>query len=132
MSRPFSIVYSANQSDYRTIRSNGFISCLVHYHVPRSVSKRMGFCLHCRELLSYNGALKHCKQLAERHEVGFQNCFVLKNWTCTNNKLCQTRKFGGKSGVQRKETVPKTRTLDHVNVVLLKLPRKWKPGSSMT
>ena len=35
----------------------------------------MGLCLDCKELFSYNGALKHCKQLAEKHQVDFSRLF---------------------------------------------------------
>ena len=69
MSCPVSVTIHAEQTDIRTIRKNGFISCLVRFQEPRFVSKRMGFCLHCHELLSYNGALKHAKQLAENEQI---------------------------------------------------------------
>ena len=75
MSCPFSLIVSAKQSDFRSIRKNGFIACQVYFLVPRVVSKRLGFCLHCKELLSYNGALKHCKQLAETQKVHFSSLF---------------------------------------------------------
>ena len=37
--------------------------------------KKNGVCLHCRELLSYNGALKHAKQLAEKEQINLASLF---------------------------------------------------------
>ena len=50
---------------HRLIRKNGFISCLVTYETPRVLSLRMAFCLHCKQLLSYLGAVKHSKHLVD-------------------------------------------------------------------
>ena len=38
----------------------------------------MGFCLHCKELFSYNGALKHCKRLVEKHNFDFSHPLFLE------------------------------------------------------
>ena len=75
MSCPVSVTIHAEQTDIRTIQKNRFISCLVRFQEPRFVSKGMGFCLHCRELLSYNGALKHAKQLAENEQINLASLF---------------------------------------------------------
>ena len=75
MTCPVSVTIHAEPTDHRAIRKNGFISCFVTFQAPRFVSKRMGFCLHRKELFSYNGALKHTKQLAEKHHVNLTRLF---------------------------------------------------------
>ena len=75
MSRPFSVVIHARESDHHTIRKNGFISCIVSFNAPRARTVRMGFCLHCKELLTYMGASKHCKQLVRKHQAQLSKLF---------------------------------------------------------
>ena len=78
MARPFSFVFHVEPTDFRTIMKNGFISCLVTFQAPRIVTKRTGFCFHCKELLSYNGALKHSKQLVEKQHVDLSRLFCVE------------------------------------------------------
>ena len=75
MSSPFSIFFHTEKTDHRAIWKNGFIACSVRFQAPRLVSKRMGFCLRCKELFSYNGALKHSKQLVDKHQVDLSRLF---------------------------------------------------------
>ena len=119
MSSPFSVVVHDQRCDNATIRKNGFISCLVRFHIPCFVSKRMGFCLHCKELMTYNRALKHSKQLAQKQQVNLSRLFCPENWTVTNKKLCPTPNFCGTSGVPKREIVTITRTPNHLRAVLL-------------
>ena len=59
-------------SFHRLIKKNGFIACLVSFQTPCVRSLQIAFCLHCKQLLSYSGAVKDSKQLLDQH--GNQFC----------------------------------------------------------
>ena len=75
MSLPFSINIHMDRPYHRFIKKNGFISCVVCIQTPHFRSLRMGFCLHCKELLSYSGALKHSKNLRDEQHVDLSRLF---------------------------------------------------------
>ena len=60
---------------HRLIRKNVFISCLVTFETPRVLSFRMAFCLHCKYLLSYSGAVKHSKHLVDECRTNLASLF---------------------------------------------------------
>ena len=75
MSLPYSISIHTDDLYHQTIRKNGFISCIVMFKSPPFQSLRMAFCLHCRQLLSYTGCLKHKKQLESKYKIDLASLF---------------------------------------------------------
>ena len=75
MSSPFKISIHIDEHTHQTIRKNGFITCIVMFKTPPFKSLRMAFCLHCRELRSYTGCLKHTKLLVAKQRIDLSRLF---------------------------------------------------------
>ena len=75
MSSPVSIAIHAEEQYHHNIRRNGFVTCVVTLTTPPFQSLRLAFCLHCRQLRSYTGCLKHSKQLQSKHRVELSRPF---------------------------------------------------------
>ena len=78
MSSQYSVIIHSEESYHRTIKVNGFISVVVCFRTPPFKTVRFGFCLHCKELFSYTGALKHSKQLRDIHHIDLSRLFFPK------------------------------------------------------
>ena len=75
MSLPVSITIDTEEPFHTNIRNNGFITCVLTFHVPPFDSFRMAFCLHCKELFSYTGCLKHVKKLPSKQRIALPRLF---------------------------------------------------------
>ena len=75
MSSPVSIAIHAEEQYHHNIRRNGFVTSVVTLTTPPFQSLRLAFCLHCRQLRSYTGCLKHSKQLQSKHRVELSRPF---------------------------------------------------------
>ena len=75
MSLPVSITIHTEEPYHMNNRNSGFITCVLTFDVPPFDSLRMGFCLHCKELLSYTGRLKHVKKLPPKQRIALLRLF---------------------------------------------------------
>ena len=126
MSRPFSVSVHAQESDHCTIKKNGFISCTVSFNAPRSQTLRMGFCLHCKELLTYTGSLKHCKRLAEKHQVRLSQLFCPEKVDFDTQQFYLMSNTSGKSGQEMSGAFPWT--VHHISKAAI----VWESGPQRT
>ena len=87
MSVTYSVQIHTDPSNHPNIRKHGFISCNVFFSTPPLRLVRMAFCLHCKQLLSYTGALKHSKQLSSKRRIVLSSLFCPDKVDCYKNQI---------------------------------------------
>ena len=73
MAFPFSATIHLDPKDIPRVRKNGFVACEVFVPVS-SVPKQLGYCLHCKRVLSLSWTLKQARRLRIA-EFNFWCCF---------------------------------------------------------
>ena len=87
MSVTYSVQIHTDPSNHPNIRKHGFISCNVFFSTPPLRLVRMAFCLHCKQLLSYTGGLKHSKQLSSKRRIVLSSLFCPDKVDCYKNQI---------------------------------------------
>ena len=75
MSLSFSVNIHLDGDDLAAISQRGFICCEAIPVSPTLAVQRLAFCLHCKSLMTYCGALKHSRSLLTKHNIDLSRYF---------------------------------------------------------